>query len=85
MTPRLFFEKQWLFVKDDAGLATLPELLRAKGIRDFTLVLSPRFRQISDEALAALLERAPLTAPPQLLEMPGSGFLTLLIGECRLQ
>lgn len=85
MTPRLFFEKQWLFVKDDAGLATLPELLRTKGIREFTLVLSPRFRQISDEALAALLERAPLTAPPQLLEMPGSGFLTLLIGECRLQ
>ena len=36
-------------------------------------------------ALAALLERAPLTEQPLLQEAPGSGFLTLLVGKCRLQ
>ena len=85
MTPRLFFEKRWLFVKNDNELEVIPELLREKGVHEFTLVLSPRFRQVSDRALAALLERAPLTEQPLLQEAPGSGFLTLLVGKCRLQ
>ena len=85
MTPRLFFEKRWLFVKNDADLEAVPELLRARGVHEFTLVLSPRFRQVSDQAVAALLKRAPLAAPPRVQEAPGSGFLALLIGECRLQ
>ena len=64
-----------------------PQLLREKGIDRFTLVLSalPGFRQVGDRALAEFLEMAPLSAEPYRLPAPGSGFMTLLIGECRLQ
>lgn len=40
MTPRLFFAKQWLYVKNDTELRELTGLLREKGIDRFTLVLS---------------------------------------------
>ena len=87
MTPRLFFAKQWLYVKNDTELRELTGLLREKGIDRFTLVLSalPGFRQVGDRALAEFLEMAPLSAEPYRLPAPGSGFMTLLIGECRLQ
>ncbi|MBS1371813.1 MAG: hypothetical protein HPZ91_17850 [Lentisphaeria bacterium] len=85
MTPRLFFEKKWMFVKNDAELDALLKTMREKGVKKFTLVLSPRFRRLNDSAIAALLERAPLIAEPHRFKAPGSGFLELLIGECSLQ
>jgi len=61
MTPRLFFARQWLYVKNDTELRELAGLLREKGIDRFTLVLSalPGFRQVGDRALAEFLETAP--------------------------
>lgn len=84
-TPQLFFEKRWLFVKDDASAAELPALLARHGVREAVLVLSPRFRNLSDEALRRLLAAMPLTAPPERFQAPVSGFLELFIGKVRLQ
>ena len=84
-TPQLFFEKRWLFVKDDASAAELPALLARHGVREAVLVLSPRFRNLSDEALRRLLASMPLTAPPERFQAPVSGFLELFIGKLRLQ
>lgn len=87
MTPRLFFSKEWLYVKNDRALLTIPSLLREKRIERFLLVLSalPEFRKIGNPALAEFLELAPLASEPYRLQADGSGFMTLLIGECRLQ
>ena len=84
-TPQLFFEKRWLFVKDDAAAAELPALLARHGVRHATLVLSPRFRNLSDDALRRLLTALPLAAPPERFPAPVSGFLELFLGEVRLQ
>ena len=87
MTPRLFFAKQWLYLKRDDRVDDLLAALRRRGVKRFTLVLSasPQFRQVSDAGLARLLRAAPPVAPPFRLPAPGSGFMGLLIAECRLQ
>ncbi|MDR0933158.1 MAG: hypothetical protein LBM70_09105 [Victivallales bacterium] len=85
MTPRLFFEKKWLFVKNDTEFDALIMNLKSAGVNKFTLVLSPHFRSLSDWAIAKGLACAPLVAKPERILAPMSGFLELLIGECRLQ
>lgn len=86
MTPRLFFARQWLYVKNDTELRELAGLLREKGIDRFTLVLSALpFPAGRRPGAGGVLETAPLSAEPYRLPAPGSGFMTLLIGECRLQ
>ena len=84
-TPQLFFEKRWLFVKNDEAAAELPVLLARHGIREAVLVLSPRFRNLSDGALRRLLTSLPLAAPPERFAAPVSGFLELFLGKVRLQ
>lgn len=84
-TPQLFFEKRWLFVKNDEAAAELPALLARHGIREAVLVLSPRFRNLSDGALRRLLTSLPLAAPPERFAAPVSGFLELFLGKVRLQ
>lgn len=87
MTPRLFFDKQWLYLRRDDRVGELLETLRRRGVKRFTLILSasPQFRQLSDAGLARLLNAAPLVAEPFRLRNSGKGFLDLMIGECRLQ
>ena len=84
-TPELFFERKWLFVKSSSQIPELLAVLRAGKVREFTLVLSPTRRRIDDAHLQMLLTAAPPTRPVR--ELPGrkSGFLALLIAECRLQ
>lgn len=84
-TPQLFFEKRWLFVKNDEAAAELPALLARHGIREAVLVLSPRFRNLSDDALRRLLTALPLAAEPERFPAPVSGFLELFLGKVRLQ
>lgn len=86
-TPRLFYGKQWLHVKQDADIDALVALLREKKVKHFILVLSglPNFRQLSDAGLKRLFEAAPPSARPFALSAPGSGFMELRIAECGLQ
>ncbi len=83
MTPELFFEKRWLYVKDDAALRDLPQLLNEAGVRVFTFRLSRRFRSISDWGLAAFLDACPLQSQPR--PVAGNGFLQLFQAQCRLK
>lgn len=84
-TPQLFFERKWLFIKSGADIPELLELLRASRVREFTLVLSPYWRQIDDDALRILLKAAPPTREIRRLKGEKSGFLEFFIVECRLQ
>ena len=87
MTPRLFFDKQWLYLRRDDRVDELIAALRRGGVKRFTLILSasPQFRQLSDAGLARLLKAAPLAGEPFRLRGSGNGFLDLMIAECRLQ
>jgi len=87
MTPRLFFDKQWLYLKRDDRVDKLLAALRRGGVTRFTLVLSasPQFRQLGDAGLARLLKAAPPVGEPFRLRTSGKGFLDLMIAECRLQ
>ena len=87
MTPRLFFDKQWLYLGKDGRVDELVAALRDGGAKRFTLILSasPQFRQMSDAELARLLKAAPPAAEPFRLRTSGKGFLDLMIVECRLQ
>ncbi len=84
-TPQLFFERKWFFVKSGDRIPELIEIFKKQNIRDFTLVLSPKWRVIGDAELKLLLDAAPSLR--EIRHLPGreSGFLELLIAECRLQ
>ena len=84
-TPHLFFTKDILQLDDAPALM---RKLRNNGRRDFILLLSadPRFRRISNEQLALLLNAAePVTPPLRFHRAPGSGFMDLHIVRCRLK
>ena len=84
-TPHLFFTKDVLQLDDAPALL---RRLQNDGRRDFILLLSadPRFRRISNEQLALLLNAAePEAAPMRFRRTPGSGFMDLHIVRCRLK
>ena len=82
-TPRIFFEKTVLEVNDRNAEALL-RALRARGEKEFLLVLSPGFRRLSDPMLAKLLAAAPVVEEPiHFRREPGSGFMELYLARCR--
>lgn len=83
-TPRLFFSRQWLGIENDADGEALLHHLEERGVDRFTLVLSPRFRRISDATLAKILTSYPPVAEPVAFSYPnGGGIMELLAVECR--
>lgn len=80
-TPRLLFEQLWIDLS--RAPEKIPELLEKEKIDRFVLVLSPRYRRIDDASLRRILEYAPLSAPPELLQQGKEDVLSLFIGCCR--
>lgn len=84
-TPRLFFTKTVLQL-DDGNAAGVIEFLRRSGESRFLLVLSNRYRHVSDSKLAGLLESAPpVSAPERFRDRRSSGFMDFYIVRCRLK
>ena len=83
-TPRLFFDKE-VFQLDDGRAAELTEFLRRSGRRDFILLLSPRFRRVSNGQLAQLLNASEIDEPIAFRRPAGSGFMDIHIVRCRLK
>lgn len=84
-TPHLFFSKTVCKLTDEKA-EKLVRRLRERGEREFLLVLSNRYRNISDAGLARLLAAAPPVAPPERFHPDaGSGFMDLYIVRCRLK
>ena len=84
-TPQLFFDATMLKL-DDGNVNKLIAYLRQQRIPEFTLVLSNRYRNISDAGVMKLLEAAPPVAEPtRFNRKPGSGFMDLYILRCRLK
>ena len=84
-TPRIFFEKQVLEVTND-NAEKLLRTLRARGEKEFLLVLSPGFRRITNPTLAKIISAAPPIADPVVFRRepePHSGFMELYIAHCR--
>ncbi len=81
-TPRLFFGKTVLQVLSPNDLEVLKKFLAKQGEKEFTLVLSPRFRRLPDPVLRELITAFPLTAPPVRLTGKG-GFPDLFAAQCR--
>ena len=84
-TPHLFFDKDVLQLDDAAPLL---KRLRRDGRRDFILLLSadPRFRRVSNEELAVLLDSAEPADPPERFRHDrGSGIMDVHIVRCRLK
>ncbi len=86
-TPRLFEEKRWLYVADDAALAELLKLLQRESCREFSLVVSVsnQYRRLSNPALRELLAKAEIVRPPATLRLPGTGFLEMRVFDFRLR
>ncbi|MBR7138664.1 MAG: hypothetical protein IKD44_03895 [Lentisphaeria bacterium] len=82
--PRLFFEKTILQVTGAKDLDTLSRWLQKQKHRSFLLIISPQFRRMNDTVLKSLLERYPLTAPPEKMTGKG-GFPDFFAGKCRVQ
>ena len=84
-TPHLFFAKT-IYKLDETNVEKLAVKLRDRGESDFLLVLSNRYRAISDARLAVLLNVAPpVAAPERFHPAKGSGFMDLYIVRCRLK
>ena len=84
-TPRIFFERTVLKL-DDGNVDRLVARLRQQREREFTLVLSNRYRRIGDTGVMKLLAAAPPVADPiRFNRIPGSGFMDLYILHCRLK
>jgi len=81
-TPRLFFGKTVVQVLSANDLELLRKFLAGRGEKEFTLVLSPRFRRLPDPVLRELITAFPLTAPPVRLTGKG-GFPDLFASQCR--
>ena len=76
--PRLFFEKTVVQVISKEDLKTLENHIKTHNIKAFTLLISPRFRQMNDAVLKELLAKFPLTGPPRRLTGKG-GFPDLFV------
>ena len=84
-TPRIFFGSTVLKL-DDRNIDELIAYLRQQRKREITLVLSNRYRRISDAGVMKLLDAAPpMTEPIRFRRRPGSGFMDLYILRCRLK
>ena len=81
-TPRLFFGKTVVQVLSLKDLEVLKKFLASRGEKEFTLVLSPRFRRLPDPVLRELMAAFPLTAPPVRLTGKG-GFPDFFAAHCR--
>ena len=84
-TPHLFFDKDVLQLD---GAVPPPERLRRDGRRDVILLLSadPRFRRVSNEELAVLLDSVePVSTPERFRRGRGSGIMDVHIVRCRLK
>ena len=82
--PRLFFEKTILQVISAGDLEILSKWLQKQNEVNFIIILSPQFRRMNDAVLKSLLERYPLTAPPEKMTGKG-GFPDFFAGKCRVQ
>ena len=83
-TPRLLFSRLWLGLENDDTCDALTARLRESGVSRFTLVLSPRFRRISDAALGRLLAAYPPESDPVRFAYPGGGgVMELFAVGCR--
>ena len=88
MTPRLFFEKHWLYVDSDKQADRLAAYLDRTAPGRFILAVSldPRFRRIGNPALTKTLRNyRPASEPFRLDFRPGSGFMKLIFMEFRLK
>ena len=84
-TPQLFFGMTVLEL-GDGSVDKLIAYLRQQREREFTLVLSNRYRSIGDAGVMKLLDAAPPVAEPTRFDRkPGSGFMDLYILRCRLK
>ena len=84
-TPQLFFGRT-VFKLDDGNVDELIAHLRRQREHDITLVLSNRYRNISDAGVLKLLAAAPpMTGPIRFNRKPGSGFMDIYILRCRLK
>ncbi|MGE4564548.1 MAG: hypothetical protein AB7F32_06740 [Victivallaceae bacterium] len=84
-TPRLFFEKEWLFAAADRSADDIRSALRSHGIDQFTLVVAAdtSFRRLSNPALKKLTENGKLEAAPVSVKLPGTKFLEVHIFRFR--
>ena len=84
-TPRIFFDSTVLKL-DDGNVDKLIACLHQQRKREITLVLSNRYRRISDTGVMKFLAAAPpVTEPIRFRRRPGSGFMDLYILRCRLK
>lgn len=79
--PRLFFEKDVVQLITPQELTFLKEYIKKHNIKEFTLILSPRFRRMNDVLLKELLTTFPLRAAPVRL-MGKGGFPDLFAAHC---
>jgi hypothetical protein len=84
-TPRLFFEKEWLFAANDRSADYIRAHLRSRGIDQFTLIVAadPGYRRLSNPALKKLTAGAKLEVAPVSVKLPGTKFLEVHIFRFR--
>ena len=81
MTPGIMSEKIVLEVASEAQYRILPEFLQRNKKTSFTLILSPRYRRMSNEFLAGLLSAYPVQRPPEKMVIGNS--LEIFIADCQ--
>ena len=80
-TPERFFDRRWLYVSGDDDLPVLLESLAAGNVKKMDLIVSqnPSYRALSNGALQTLLRQWRVTAPPEVISLPGTAFLEVAV------
>ena len=83
---RLFFKKKFMMAghSPESTLTGALKLLRAKGIKNVTIVLSKQYRKIGDKDLAEAMNSVKINSW-QELKSPGPAFMSVTIFACSFE
>lgn len=80
----LYFQKKIMQVQKSGDLEKLKELLKESGCDKFTFVLSPSYRLIKNEDMAAFMKGVKITSK-QMINYTKVSFMSLMVLECELE
>jgi 4-amino-4-deoxy-L-arabinose transferase-like glycosyltransferase len=78
----VFPERQIMQLRQSEDLGLALERLRLAGVREFSLILSPRFRCLSPAAIESFMQQVSLVPGP-VISNPRLEFMTVQIFHCR--
>jgi len=86
MTPEIFSQKCWLFVKDASQVDAVTRLLRENRVTDFSLITSTgQFRRIDDDGLKKLFALSVEQTPIQIFKAPAGNFLDFALVPVKMR